>query len=625
MRPSFRSTLAAALQDARRTWPQLVLADLMARVLAVVILTPVVGLLLRVFLTTTTTGVVTDAAIVTFLLHPAGMVALVVVGAVSVGLLFAESGTLMVIGFGAIENRRVTWLEAMRYAYRYVMPLVHLAGRAITSLAMMTVPFLFAIGVLYWLLLSTFDINYYLTERPPAFWIALISAGALLTALAILIVSRLAGWLLALPLVLFEGLGGKEALQRSESTTRSSRGGIALAIWGWFLTVALLSTVVTTVLGALSDVLIPWGSTSMTFVLIGIGAMLAVNAVTQLVVAVFMTVLVPLLVVRWYRASAGPGELRPAIAAPGSLADRPSGGIPGKWVLVAGASAAFVIAIAGVLALRGMGAEDTPQVIAHRGGGAVAPENTMAAFRRAIAEGADWLELDVQENADGVVVVEHDRDFMRVAGRDLDVWRARAADLADLDVGSAFGPEFSEERVPELRQVLELARGQAGVFIELKYYGHDVELETKVVDLVEATGVASDIVVMSLEYEGIRKMAALRPEWTYGLLNVVSLGDLTRLEVDFLALSANAASLAMIRRAHRHGMRVYAWTVNDPVQMMTMMSRGVDGIITDRVALARQVIEARETLTPVGRVLVWLAAETGLLGDIDRSSAADDA
>jgi glycerophosphoryl diester phosphodiesterase len=71
------------------------------------------------------------------------------------------------------------------------------------------------------------------------------------------------------------------------------------------------------------------------------------------------------------------------------------------------------------------------------------------------------------------VVIEHDSDFMRVAGVNLEVWKATNADLA---VGSSFDPAFLDQRVPTLREVPELAKGRAGVFIELKYYGHDQNL-----------------------------------------------------------------------------------------------------------------------------------------------------
>ena len=135
----------------------------------------------------------------------------------------------------------------------------------------------------------------------------------------------------------------------------------------------------------------------------------------------------------------------------------------------------------------------------------------------------------------------------------------------------------------------------------------------------------SNIVIMSLDYDGVRKTAGLRPTWTYGLLNAVAIGDLTHLDVNFLALTAKATSYGMIRRAHKRGMKIYAWTVDDPVQMSVMMSRGVDGIITDKVALARQVQDFREKLTPLGRFVLWMAGESGLLRGMEKSSARDDA
>ena len=622
---SVRSILVESLNDLRRTWPQLVLTDLLVRVLAVVVLTPVVGLLLKLFLSSTETGVVTDVAIVGFLLRPAGIAALLIVGAVSLGLLFAETGGLMVIGFGSSEDRRVTWLEAFRYAYRRVAQLVHLAWFAVVRLLLIVLPFLVAVGAVYWFLLRTYDINYYLAQKPPEFVVAVVAAGLLLTVMAILIVMRIAGWLLALPMVLFEGAHGRKALSASEEATATHRRQLFLWLCGWIVAVGLLSTLVTFLVGLIGEVLIPHGSSNVTLLLVALSAVIVVSGVANFAVAVFTTVLFPLLVVRLYRSLAGPGELTPAIAPQGSLGETPSWQVPGKAILLGGAVMLVVIVAGAYLATRDLEWEDHAQIIAHRGGAAVAPENSMAAFRRGIADGADWLELDVQENADGVVVIEHDRDFMRVAGVDLGVWQATDADLVDMDIGSFFGPEFSDQRVPTLREVLELAKGQSGVFIELKYYGYDTNLEAKVVALVEETGMESDIVVMSLEYDGVRKTAALRPEWTYGLLNAVSVGDLTRLDVDFLALSANAASYSMIRRAQGRGMKVYVWTIDDPVQMTVMMSRGVDGIITDEVALARHVQDLRAKLTPLGRLVVWLAGESGLLRGAENTSAREDA
>lgn len=625
MRPTAGSIVAESLRDFRRTWPQLILTDFLARVFAIVILAPTVGLLLDVFLSRTATGVVTDVAIVKFLLHPTGLAALLVVGAVSLGMVFAEAGELMVIGFGAVENRRITWLAAFKYAWRRAVVLVQLAGHAFARLLLIAFPFVAALGAVYWFMLRSYDINYYLAQKPPEFLAAMIVAGLLFAVMAIAIVIKIAGWLLALPMVLFEARGGLQALRASEAATTAHRLRIALWLVGWIVAVGLVSVLLTFLASLLGDLLIPHDGSNLARLVAGLSVVLVASGLANLALAVFTTVLFPLLVVRLYRVLAGPGELRPQVAEPGSLGERASLRVPGKSILWAAAAALLVIGVAGYLALSDLDARDRAVIIAHRGGAAVAPENTLAAFERGIADGADWLELDVQEDADGVVVIQHDRDFMRAAGVKLEVWNASQADLADLDVGGFFGPEFSDQRVPTLREALELAKGRAGLFIELKYYGHDRDLEAKVVDLVERTGMESDIVIMSLEYDGLRKTAALRPAWTYGLLNVVSLGDLTRLELDFLALSANAASYSMIRRAQRRGLKVYAWTINDPIQMWVMMSRGVDGIITDRVALARQVQGLREDLTPLGRLVIWLAGEAGLLRGVEQTSPRGDA
>ena len=614
-----------ALGAFRRTWPQLVLTDLAGRGLAVVILAPVVGLLLKVFLATTTEGVVTDGAILLFFLHPAGLAALVIVGAVSLGILFAESGALMVIGFGSFEDRHVSWLDGLKHVFKHALSLVNLGWHAIVRLLLIAAPFLAGVGAVYWLLLRKYDINFYLAHRPPTFWAAVTLAGVLIAVLAMLILRTIAAWLLALPMVLFEGRTGKASLRTSERATAVHRNRITLWLAGWLLAVSLLSTLVTYVVGTLGDFLVPRRGASVLLVVLGLGVVLLVSGFVNLSVTILATMLFPLISLGIYRSLAGPGELVPPIGRRGTLGRRPAWRIPGKAPLWGIAAAAVLIVAGTYLVTDDDDWEDHADIIAHRGAALAAPENTMAAFEHAIRVEADWIELDVQENADGTVIVKHDRDFMRVAGVNLKVWDATDEDLEGIDIGSYRDAGFSDQRVPTLQEALELAKGHLGVFIELKYYGHDQDLEAKVVDIVEATGMTRDVVVMSLKYDGVRKIAALRPGWTGGLLNTVSLGDLTRLEVDFLALNASAATYSLIRRAHRRGMSVYAWTINDPVQMSVMMSRGVDGLITDDPAMGRRVQEIRAELTPFGRLLVWIAGEAGLLDGVEESSTQDDA
>jgi glycerophosphoryl diester phosphodiesterase len=263
-------------------------------------------------------------------------------------------------------------------------------------------------------------------------------------------------------------------------------------------------------------------------------------------------------------------------------------------------------------------------VIAHRGASMAAPENTLAAVRQALDDETDQVEIDVQETVDGEVVVFHDSDFMKTAGSPLKIWEAKKADLADLDIGGWFDEEFSAERVPTLEQVLQLCKGRAVLNIELKYYGHDVNLEQRVIDIVERSDMADEVVIMSLNYDAVAKVRALRPQWTVGLLSSISLGNTSAFDVDFLAVNAATARRSFIRQAQSSGREVYVWTVNDPLAMSSMMSRGVDGIITDEPALARRVLEMRRDLNPIERLLLGIGAEVGLLGDLEGDDAVGD-
>jgi glycerophosphoryl diester phosphodiesterase len=132
------------------------------------------------------------------------------------------------------------------------------------------------------------------------------------------------------------------------------------------------------------------------------------------------------------------------------------------------------------------------------------------------------------------------------------------------------------------------------------------------VDIVERAGMESQIVVMSLKYEAVQKMHQLRPEWTIGLLTATAVGDLTRLDASFLAVHTGLARPSFIRAAHKSGKDVYVWTVNDPVQMSVMMTKQVDGLITDEPALAKRVLELRKEMNPVERLLLSLSLYFGV-------------
>lgn len=210
------------------------------------------------------------------------------------------------------------------------------------------------------------------------------------------------------------------------------------------------------------------------------------------------------------------------------------------------------------------------------------------------------------------MVVVHDSDLKKLGGGNARIWESTAEELRSVDIGRWFSPEFAGQTVPTLAEVLETCRDRIGVNIELKYYGHDVDLERKVIDLVEEYDMADQVVIMSLKMDGIRKIRQLRPDWTIGLLTAVAAGDLTRAQADFLAVNTGLATPAFIASAHRRGKQVYVWTVNDAMTMSTLISRGVDNIITDDPALARRVLDFRDDLSPVERALLELSILFGI-------------
>ena len=245
-------------------------------------------------------------------------------------------------------------------------------------------------------------------------------------------------------------------------------------------------------------------------------------------------------------------------------------------------------------------------VLAHRGASVAAPENTLAAFRLAVEQGADFVELDVQESSDGEVLVVHDSDLMKIGGAPFKIWETTAAQLRTVDIGSHSGPQFSGERVATLAEALAVCKGKARVVVELKSYGHDQKLQERVAGIVEAAGMANDCIYMSLDHTMIQRMKRLRPSWRCGVLAAKTLGDLTSLHADFLAVEARVATGPFVRRAHRAGQDVYVWTVNDPAWMFAAMSHGADGLITDKPDLARSVVAQRAAMSDGQRLLLAL-------------------
>lgn len=591
------------------SWRSLVATDLLFKLLAFALLTPLFLILWQCLLMLAGQSVLSDVDIAMFFAGPFGWFSAIVLGAVWLAIVAWEQASLLCILAARSTGKAVSATSAVRFASGHAASVLAITTRLLGWTLLAIAPFLLVAGGVYFWLLGDYDINYYLNQRPSEFKIA-VGAGVILALVLTAILLRLySGWFLALPLVLFDQLPARDALRGSERMVAGNRRKILVWLITWLVVVFLSNLLVTALVGWLGRWLIPSSIGSLIFLATRIGLLVLILAAASLVINLLATVVFSGILFHGYR------QLNPNAAA--AIATRLTNdhvsevktrSMITRSRLAAGSIiAALGAAIVGYWALNSLSLEDDVQIMAHRGASMTAPENTMAAFRQAIDDGADWIELDVQETADGEVVVLHDSDFMKLSGNPLKIWDAKLSDLSGLDVGTWFDPKFASERVSTLAEVLRLCKDKIGVNIELKYYGHDQKLEQRVVEIVEAEGMADQIMLMSLKPEGIAKIKSLRPSWACGLLLSVYVGELQSIEADFLAVNSKFATRSFITRAHEADKQVFVWTVNDVATMSQALNRKVDGILTDRPDLARQVLQQRSEMSSAERLLTELS------------------
>ena len=267
------------------------------------------------------------------------------------------------------------------------------------------------------------------------------------------------------------------------------------------------------------------------------------------------------------------------------------------------------IAVVGVLlpalaiALAASAGAPPTLVAAHRGGAALWPENSLLAFRSALALGVDALELDLHLTADGEVVVLHDPTLERTSTGRGAVRDARLADLASVQLKTPEGAATAE-RVPTLAQVLDLvAQSSSELLPEIKLDAHRQRydgIEEKVLALIRARGLLARTTIQAFQGDTIRRLRELEPAARTMLL--VGRGDVGRdrvrpAEAVRRARELGATDLGMNHRlidadvvaaARAAGIRLSAWTVNDENDIRRMIDLGVDLVMSDRPDLAKR-------------------------------------
>ena len=237
----------------------------------------------------------------------------------------------------------------------------------------------------------------------------------------------------------------------------------------------------------------------------------------------------------------------------------------------------------------------TAMIMAHRGYSAQAPENTMPAFQKCIDNRFTAAELDVQMLADGTVVVLHDDNLKRTTGVDKNVWEVTYDEIKDLDNGSFFDESFTGTTIPTLDEVIRLAgRGKEKLYlnIEIKRNGHDDGIVEKVIEIIRKNNYMDYCDVTSQDYETLEEVRKVDPKILTAYTSAIGIGDIDTLDAaDIISIQETFATYENVDRIHRAGKRVFVWTVNEEPTMKKLVSLNVDAILTNDPALCREVID----------------------------------
>lgn len=242
--------------------------------------------------------------------------------------------------------------------------------------------------------------------------------------------------------------------------------------------------------------------------------------------------------------------------------------------------------------------------VAHRGASASAPENTMAAFEKAIELGADAIELDLHVSREGELVVIHDQTLDRSTDGQGPVHARSVPELKQLDAGRWFDERFTGQRIPTLAEVLNRFAGKIVLALEVKAGSAFFPgIEEQVVTILREHQAISQVAVASFDHHALFRLKELEPSLRTAALLVgrpVLMPVIANAcKADAMALECNLVTNTEVEACHAAGLQLVVWVVNEPALMGHFIDLGVDGIITDRPDLLRQAMAERGESRPI--------------------------
>lgn len=233
-----------------------------------------------------------------------------------------------------------------------------------------------------------------------------------------------------------------------------------------------------------------------------------------------------------------------------------------------------------------------PIVIGHRGS-AYGVENTLESVQGGIDAGADYVEVDIQLSADGIPVVIHDTNLLRLSGENVNVYDLTASQLKELTLSQ----NGMEGKIVTLEDVVQYCQGKVGLAVELKLHGYEEEnIVDQMMDVITSYNFEFDCIFISLEYDLVAELSEKFPECNVGYCLFSSVGNLKvetglSLPIDFVVIEESMVTDSTLKDFRNSWLPVYVWTVDDAASMETYLEMGVIGIVSDYPDVAAEVVK----------------------------------
>ena len=592
--------------DFRCSQRTLILCNVLYKFAEAWLIVPMIATGLAAVLTLAGHSAVSNWDAFSFLLSPMGILYSAIISTVTVVVLLLELASIINLARFAETDAEPTMRASLAAAFPRPWRVSVLGTIILLSVMLASSPFVLLAVLTYKSLLSQHDINYYVTERPMAFWLAASCGFLIFLGMTVVQIMLLTRWSFALPVMIFENKSSFASLITSNERVRGASWRVGISLLGWLFSTTLLGFTLEAGFRLFAGFILEYAGDSPVFKIL-----------------ILLTVQAGLLAIWSFVTLTGSGLITRRLYLHRNQElgliqyekdDAPRGAKSFGWSLAL-VIVPLLLMTPAVLwtRLRQVMADHPPvKVTAHRGHSRAAPENSVSAVRAAIESRADYAEVDVLMTADCVVVLLHDSDLKRVAGDERKISDLSFDEVKTLDVGSWFGPEFVAERVPSLEEVINLSKGRIKLNIELKVYGPDSRLIPEVARIIRELNFEPECIVTTFDYDSLLELKRLNPKLRTGLIIAHALGDVSRLDVDLFSVRANWLSDQVLRQAYSRAKEVHVWTVNDPAEMLSFMKRGVDNIITDDPDILISVrnqwvsLSASERLLLASRLLLGL-------------------